>query len=364
MTSQRKLLNVAAVSLLSLSLGAFAAPPAITGTPIIEGPQLLDWERDANYGLPDLTEETANRLFDLHGTIGNCEQMDLVLSTAGNYHMALRELWQQYLIPLYGAEIRNWYYTTSPPVGPEQVTNENMVFGNLALKCRPQVAVGPGDVMNALDALGVSEGARIPIIRNYGNVILVKKGNPKHIHTIWDLGRPDVRVVTPSPTLEPGSFGNYSTSIYDIAANDPIGNGGQTPENLFNSIFNANGSGHHDGKHGYGGHDDAKWYAGGRIHHREVPWSIAYGHADASVIFYHLALYTKRAFPDMFDIVPLGGTVEDPQPLPGNRVATLFAVRIKGTWTGAQVDARERLIALLKSPEFTTILERHGLRRP
>lgn len=363
MILQKTFLTLLSASLLGLSLNASAARPEITGEPTIDTPLLLAWPRDADSGLPDLTEESANRLFDLHGTIANCEHVDLVFSTAGNYHMALGEMWQELLLPRFGNEIRTWYYTTSPPISPQQITNQNVVFGNMALKCIPQVAVGPANLINTLESLGVTEGQRVPIIKNHGNVILVKKGNPKKIRSIWDLGRSDVRVVTSNPDLEAGSFNNYSTSIFEIAENNPDGRGRNSAERLFNSIFNNDGTKRRHGKHGHQ-HSTNKWLAGGRIHHREVPWSVAFGRADAGLMFFHLALHAVRTFPKLFEIVPLGGTVDDPQPLTGNRQATLFAVRIQGDWTGAQADAREKLMDLLVSTEFTEILERHGLMRP
>lgn len=336
---------------------AHAAMPTITGSPTIDAPQLLYWPRDAAASLPDLTESTANRLTDLHGEIGNCEGMDLVLSTAGNYHMALRDLWQDLLLPSYGAQIKNWYYTTSPPIAADQITNQYVAFGNLSLRCVPQVAVAPVAVIDRLRASGFTEGDPFPVYQNRGNVILVKKGNPKHISTVWDLGRPDVRVVFPHRTLEKSTFDNYSGSIYNIAANDTNHPHGWTAEQLYNSIFNNKVI-------------KDKWLSGGRIHHREVPWSVAYGRADAGLLFYHLALDAVRTFPDLFEIVPLGGTIDDPSPLPGNRVGVHQGIRIDGRWTAtgqwtpAQLDAREKLVEKLQSPEFSEILVRHGMKRP
>jgi hypothetical protein len=348
--------SIAATFLLLSWTCAWAQPP-ITGTPTLDRPPLLDWPRDAAMGLPDLTEQTANRLVDLHGNIANCESMDLVLSTAGNYHMALRELWQDVLLPRHRDDIKSWYYTTSPPIAIDQIRNSSLAFGNLALRCRPQVVVGPVGLMDQLEAMRypdgtpVTKGDRVKIWNNRGNVILVKKGNPKHIRSIWDLGRPNVRVVLPHPTLEKSTFDNYSGTIYNVALNDPTPPGGWTADRLFNSIFNNR-------------HVKDKWLSGGRIHHREVPWSVAYGRADAGILFYHLALHVVRTFSDLYEIVPLGGTVDDPQPLPGNRIGAHFAIRINGDWNARQAYATEKLMEFYVSSEFHEILERHGLARP
>ncbi len=59
-----------------------------------------------------------------------------------------------------------------------------------------------------------------------------------------------------------------------------------------------------------------------------------------------------------------GGSVDDPQPLPGNRVGTLFAIRINGAWNARQLAARELLLDALQSDDFTVILESFGMDRP
>ena len=125
-----------------------------------------------------------------------------------------------------------------------------------------------------------------------------------------------------------------------------------TPESLFDAIFNSREG------------DPWKWLSGTRIHHREVPWSVAYGKADAGILFYHLALHAVTTFPDLFEIAPLGGTPANPEPLRGNRTEVLYAVRIHGDWTERQRFATEELMELFLSSEFTLILDKHGLDRP
>lgn len=216
-----------------------AQVPTITGEPTIVAPDLLSWPQDFPQETPYLTEPTANRLNDFHGEFSNC---DIVLSTAGNYHMALRELWQVYLHTYVDdLDIQTWFYTTSPPISPQQIPAGVVQFGNMNARCTPQVAVGPGGIMTKLIDANLVEGTPVKIVKNYGNVILVRKGNPKNIKGVWDLGRSDVTLVTPNPTLEGGSFGNFSGTIYNIAAAEEA-NGdnprGLTAEALFNSIFN------------------------------------------------------------------------------------------------------------------------------
>jgi len=356
-----------AIVIISMQLifsSANADLPEITGSPEIDTPQLLDWPLDIPRTLPDLSEPTSNRIFDLHARITNCESTNIILSTSGNYHMALRDLWYDYYLPRTQHLVRNWYYTTSPPISAEQIHNKSLMFGNVRLECTPGLAVGPTDLMETLIERGVIDGDPVPVIRNFGNVILVKKGNPKRIRSIWDLRKPKIRVVTSNPYTEPGSFGNYSSSVFDIADQDPQPPRGWSAERLFNTLFNGESPGHKRHHKYHKSKFSNKWLAGKRIHHREVPWSVAYGDADAGLMFYHLALYMVRTFPDLFDIVPLGGTVDNPQPVAGNRVATLFVAKVLGDFNQDQIQAREELIDAYLSVDFDIILKNHGLRRP
>jgi len=94
-----------------------------------------------------------------------------------------------------------------------------------------------------------------------------------------DLGRADVTLVTPNPKMEAGSFSNFSGSIYNIAKNDTNPPANITAEKLFDSIFNPDQSncGSSDKK--------CNWISGKRIMHREQPWAVNSGAADAGLIF-------------------------------------------------------------------------------
>jgi hypothetical protein len=50
-----------------------------------------------------------------------------------------------------------------------------------------------------------------------------------------------------------------------------------------------------------------------------------------------------RTFPDLFEFIPLGGTVEEPQPLPGNPQGITYLVRLKGHFTARQIKATNKL---------------------
>jgi len=343
------LVSAAMLSFSITGLNARAEMPKITGTPVVDTPQILQWPLDQGVKNPNLNDPTSNTLFDFHGTLASC---DLVLSSEGNYHMALHDIWPRFLEKFKDDPLHNVFYTTSPPIAIPQIANGGVQFGNLNVTCPPSVAVASKRVIDKMIEAGLTEGAASPIYQDRGNVILVKRGNPKGIKTVWDLGRKGVRLVTPNAKLEPGAFKTYAEAIYNIAANDPHPPKGWTPEKLINVVFNGTS------------HDKYKWLEGVHIHHRDEPWSVAYGKADAAVILYHIARYTKETFPDVFDVIALGGTFENPVPLPGTKVAVRELVSLKGKWSPKQLQARDELVKTLLGSEFTQILESHGLSRP
>jgi hypothetical protein len=342
-------LSFAIMTPLIPATGALAEMRPITGKPVIDAPETLEWPYDNRIVTPNLNDPTSNILHDFHAGISSC---DLVFSTERNYYPALRDIWPKFLAKFADEPLTNWYYTTSPPIALPQLEKGLVQFGNLYASCRPQVVVATEKVIKRLEEAGFTDGPAHPLYKDRGSVILVKKGNPKGIRTVWDLGREDVRYVSPNPTLEPGAFANYAASIYNIAEFDPNPPKDMTAQKLIDAIFNGKSR------------NLDKWLAGPRIHHRDIPWSMAYGRGDAGLIFYHLGLYIKDTFPEKFDIVPLGGTVSDPQPLTGTRIGTRYVVAIRGDWTPRQLKVRDTLIRTLLSDDFTKILEKRGMTRP
>ena len=86
MTIQKINIAVVVIGLSVLANISLAAMPKIVGTPVVDTPQLLQWPTDQGLKKPNLNDPTANTLWDFHGTLDTC---DLLLSTEGNYHMAL-----------------------------------------------------------------------------------------------------------------------------------------------------------------------------------------------------------------------------------------------------------------------------------
>ncbi|MDJ0677208.1 MAG: substrate-binding domain-containing protein [Calothrix sp. MO_167.B42] len=342
--------------------------PEITTQPVVLGQKTIQWSREGGsdiipprpFDYPDLTGQ-ANVLDDWHMQTSS-DDWDLLVSTAGNFYRFLNVFNRQVYLPDNPiVSAGQWGYSTSPPVSIEQLENGGRLsFGNMEIRGIPMVVMGPNSIMNGVVSGGYNDGEPAKILSNFGNVLLVRAGNPRNIHDIWDLGRNNVRVVTSNPTTEPGSFGNYSSSVFHIAfrsveaATGDINRANRQASQLFNQVFNPVNNARRK-----------KWVVGDRIHHRDVPQALANDEADVGIIFYHLAQTAIEANPDLFEIVPLGGTVENPQPLLGNRVATMRAIRIAGNWTDQQIINRDNFFfGITDSAANADLLERFWLREP
>ena len=135
-----------------------------------------------------------------------------------------------------------------------------------------------------------------PFAESRGNVILVRKGNPKDIASISDLLSDDVTVACSNPKTEKASYAVYAEMARGLARE--AGADGDAVVAKLSTV-------------------GPKTVHSKIIHHREVPELIGAGQADAAIIYYHLALRYTRIFPDIFELVDIGGVLSGertPQP--------------------------------------------------
>ena len=368
------------------SFSCLAVPP-VTGAPVIvQHLGKMEWPQDSPSIIPSLTQLAANDINDLHGNVA----CDLIISTAGNYHMALKDalfgrpdLGHVGLLEQQGTPAQfkvSICWTTSPPIAIEHVGAEKVQYKNIALSGRPALVMAPGNIMNTLVANGqIDASTRQPILSSRGNVILMRADKVGIINSVCDLGN-TTRFVTPHPTLEAGSFGNFAGTLFDVANQNYFGCDATA---LFNSIFSQNpallDTSGFNNPYDIGGvlsafgrgplpqGSGAKWVASSRIMHRDIPYALCHDEADAGIIFYHLAVYIKQTMAATgchLAIVPLGGTETNPQPLPGNRVATLEIAKVNGSYAKKVNDARNILYTFFTtSPVWQQILIDHGMLR-
>jgi hypothetical protein len=285
---------------------------------------VLDEKQELSWNQP-----TSNIVLDFHG---DPLKAKLVVFSDGNHHMALLPALRSF----YSAhpKVEDIFYATTPP-GPivGLLKNGALRLGNLTLSIRPHLFISPPHVLERLRKDGLISSHRL-LASNQGSVLLVRKENPKRIASVADLMRADVRVFISNPDTETVSYVGYRRTLEGLAIHQGLG-----LDAFSQTVFERN----------------VVW--GHRIHHREAPEAVAAGKTDAAIVYYHLGLRYTRLFPDLFDLVPLGGTKDRPEPHPGNRIAAIHMglVGTGGDWGPC-------LLEFMQSRAVAEIYAEHGLR--
>ncbi len=291
---------------------------------------MLTWQemRKTNDELSAWHNAPSNLCLDFHG---DPKTADLVIFSDGNHLMALDETITRFKRHL--SRVADVFYVTTPP-GPilALLRHGRLRIGSLILSAFPHVFLGPPLVLDVL----VRENhmiTHVPFVKNQGNVLLIRKHNPKGISTIHDIERDDITLFMSNPETETGSYQVYQSTLDALAKQEGLGDAFTLKKVQKNQVI-----------------------FGLAIHHREAPQAVADGRADAAVVFYHLARYFSRIFPDSFEWIPLGGTAEKPEPFPGNIINITHAGVIGdgGNWG-------HTFIEYLQSSETAEIYENHGL---
>ena len=155
----------------------------------------------------------SNLSLDFHGDPVTAR---LAVFSDGNHHMALEAALQAFrrLHP----EVDDIFYATTPPgVLLDYLARGHLCLGNLRLSRLPDVFISPASILERLQADGYVATHR-PFMQSRGNVLLVRKGNPKRIHGIDDLLREDVRLFISNPQTERASYVVYRDSLLCLAA--------------------------------------------------------------------------------------------------------------------------------------------------
>ena len=262
------------------------------------------------------SQARSNLCLDFHGDPASAQ---LVVFSDGNHYMALAECVEAFVRRSPG--LHEVFYTTTPPsVYLAWMRTGELTLGNLTLRVRPNVVIGPRDVVERLHAEGET-GMPVAFARSRGNAYLVRAGNPKGIRGVADLLRPDVIPFMSNPETEAASYGVYRETMLAMARIRGLDVGA-----LERRLSREAGEG--------GG-----IVFGERIHHREAPQALADRRADVAMVYYHLALRYVRVFPGEFEMVcegwdPEGEGDEDEEPAAG-MVVTEYAVataREVGEW--------------------------------
>mgnify|MGYP006295952393 FL=1 len=298
---------------------------------IEENESCLDWPEEQVGDYAEyfrLLQPRSNIWLDFHG---DPLRSELVVFSDGNHHMALRDCLDAFLEQ--NSNISGIFYATTPPGPLVQLLKDGALnLGNLLIRIKPHVFISPANVLDRLIA-DKYMAEHFPFVQNQGNVLLVKKGNPKNIKEISDLISDDIRLFISNPKTEQSSYSAYYDTLKALTS-------GSDNESDFLERKIKQG----------------QLLYGSCIHHREAPQAIAADKADVAVIFYHLALRYLRIFPNLFELIPLGGSLQTPEPWPGNVIGKTHMGLIEdgGKWG-------QKLISFLSSKQAKDIYKTHGL---
>ncbi len=298
------------------------------------GSRPLPWPSEAARKLQeevDFRATGSNIVLDFHG---DPLRARLAVFSDGNHHMALEESLAAFLECT--PEAMDIFYATTPPrVLLGALGSGSLRVGNLVLSVRPHVFIGPDSVLDQLVASG-EVADHLPFAQSRGNVLLIRRGNPKDIAGLADLLRPDVRLALSNPVTESASHGVYRETILGLAKAE-----GQDLQRYRQAL------------------DDGAFVTSALIHHREIPQILADGEADVAVIYFHLALRYARVFEDLFEIVPLSALSGEGGAGEANPV-TRYHIGLVGDG-GAFGPA---LLDFMTGPEVAQIYDHHGLTAP
>ena len=166
--------------------------------------------------LPVIPEERGSDLIGLEWV----DEADLILFMAGNQFMAMPALLEAFrrLRP----EARRIFLETLPPgLELKQILAGGALFQGRRLPGIPDCYTSVSkEAMKRLSEAGYIEaGEELPYLHNR-IVLLVRKGNPKNIIKVEDLGREDVRVSQPNPEGE--HIARHILRMYRKAGGDDL----------------------------------------------------------------------------------------------------------------------------------------------
>lgn len=146
--------------------------------------------------VPSFSAAGVDDVMDLHGDLHNAK---LVLFVGGNEWMAMPSIVDAF-VRSHPDAAPVFYETLPPGILAKQLASGVLRVGSLSVSV-------PADVFMA-GRRRMSEVRKSGLVRDpttYASnalAILVRRGNPKHVSGMADLGRPDVRVAMPNPVYE------------------------------------------------------------------------------------------------------------------------------------------------------------------
>lgn len=292
----------------------FGAPDARATS--IEAP----WGNIPPVGLP-FTVDGVDNVPDLHG---NPAKTQLTLFVAGNQFMVFPKLIRAFKKE--HPEIRHIFYETLPPgILAKQMVRKGITIGNLHLTVQPDVYESGLKRMKKEVKSGMVTGKLVAYAQN-NLALMVRKGNPKHVRTLLDLGNSSLRLSLPNPKWE-GIGQQIRASL--LKAGGP---------KLVHKIFVDK----RKNKTTYLTH----------IHHRQTAYRILRGQSDAGITWISEALFQKK-IGHPIDVVRI--------PAKLNTEATYVAAMAKGA---PHAENARLWLKFLQSSRARAIYQQYGFTSP
>ncbi|MDE2319085.1 MAG: substrate-binding domain-containing protein [Rhodospirillales bacterium] len=266
----------------------------------------------------EFTVPEVDNMADFHGDLTDPK---LVLYVGGNYYFAMAPLVAAFEAqnPEYKGKI---FYVTIPPgmLVTAMKAGGTFTCGNMTFTAKPDAYFAGLKKVDALINAGMLTAPATPYVTN-NLTIMVPKGNPAHITSLTDLGRPGLRLVMPNPAYE------------GIARQIEI------------SLKKAGGDALESQVYDTGVKDGTTILT--HIHHRQTPLFLMQGLADAGVTWKSEAVFQEQAGHPITDI---------PIPAADNTTAIYAGAMVKGA---AHPNAAKAWLAFIHSPMALKIFERY-----
>ncbi len=269
----------------------------------------------------EFTVPEVDNLPDFHGNPINPK---LSVFVGGNYYFAMA--------PLVAAfeeehpELRGKiYYETIPPglLAKQIELGGTITVGNMTWTVKADVYAAGMKRVKEMSEKGYLQGPVVPYATNT-LTIMVPKGNPAHIASLKDLGKPGVRLVMPNPEFE-GIARQIKASLKKAGGDALVKAVYETKVKNGETILT-------------------------HIHHRQSPMFLMQGKADAGVTWKSEAVFQEQAGnPISFIDIPAGQ----------NSTAIYAAGVVKDA---PNPDAAKAWVDFLKSPKALAIFGKYGFK--
>lgn len=222
--------------------------------------------QDHRFDAPWNTPPESKVMFTVPGVdnvpdlFGDINDPQLVVFFAGNQFMCIDDLMAAFKKehPQYQ---RIFAETLPPGILAKQIMGGSITIGNMRITLKPDVYTAG---KSRTDQMPEYFSRTVPYAYNR-LAIMVRKGNPKNVKGLKDLGRADVRVSMPNPEWE--GIGKRIEEAYVKAGT----------ETLRKTIMETKVK-------------DSTTYLT-QIHHRQTPMRILYNQSDAAPVWYSEAYY-------------------------------------------------------------------------